>query len=101
MKALLFGDDDDAGDFLSPREKSLLANKSIISAGVRESQLIDRFDQTNGRADKSNSTISLFAERLPRADSPMTVTRRTKLLKTSHLDEEEGDNISWFCFVMA
>ncbi|XP_065058419.1 nuclear pore complex protein Nup98-Nup96-like [Rhopilema esculentum] len=90
MKALLFGDDDDAGDFLSPREKSLLANKSIISAGVREAQLIERFDQTNGRVDKSNSTISLFSERLPRADSPMTVTRRTKLLKTSHLDEEEG-----------
>ena len=88
MKALLFDYED---DFLSPREKNLLANRSLIGSGVRESKLKQRFDvRKKVGGEVENLDYSSFPEAYRPTHSPSKAMKRTKLLKSTFLSEEIG-----------
>lgn len=89
MKALLFDDEED--EFLSPREKTLLGNKSLISASLRQSELRDRFQSPKIPQDGGERLErSLLFETIPAIASPSGTARKTKLLKTFVMAEEQG-----------
>lgn len=93
MKALLF---DDEEDFMSPREKSLLANKSLIADGVRETHLKQRFDlRKKKEADLKSLEYSLLSESISSSQSPNKIQKRSRLLKSTFVSEDRGmpDNV--------
>lgn len=88
MKALLF---DDEEDFLSPKEKSILANRSLIADGIREAQLKQRFDTRKQSGYELRSLeYSLPSETRLTPQSPSKVMKRSKLLKSAFSSEELG-----------
>ena len=87
MKSLLFSDDD---DFLSPREKGLLANRSLIGDGVRETKLKQRFDmQSKFGHELENLEYSFLSEALSTTQSPSKAMKKTKLFKSAFVSEEK------------
>ena len=92
MKALLFDSDE---DFLSPREKSLLANRSLIADGIREIHLKQRFDVRKKIGNEGdNLEYSLLSETLSPTQNLNKVPKRTKLLKSKFGSDERG---KWCC----
>ena len=87
MKALLFDYDD---EFLSPREKNL-ANRSLIGDGVRETILKQRFDtQRKVVSEMEDMEHSVLSQPFSITQSPGTVPKRLKLLKSTFVSEEKG-----------
>jgi len=87
MKALLFDYDDEV---LSPREKSL-ANRSLIGDGVRETILHQRFNmQRKVVGEIEDLEHSLLSQSFSMTQSPGTVPKRLKLLKSTFVSEEKA-----------